>query len=165
MSLCLIGLNGNVLPVLQRSSIWLMRPCHKKPGEHIVKAVLYGSCQMLFCRDTKWLLDLVIWFHLILFLYQQLLWIGPVNRLENSESRINVVSSSNKAEPSMLGETFEDAWCYTATLRVPPFICSNAHGNIDLPGRKAGKSKPKRSRRKGNFSSSPLKLDPFTYLI
>lgn len=51
MSLYVIGLNGNVLPVSQRSCIWLMRPGRKKLGEHIVEAVLYGSLQMLFCRQ------------------------------------------------------------------------------------------------------------------
>lgn len=51
MSLYLIGLKGNVLTVLQRSCIWLMRPSRKKLGEYIVKAVLYGSLRMLFCRQ------------------------------------------------------------------------------------------------------------------
>lgn len=48
MPLCLTALNGNVLIMLQRSCIWLMKSSHEKLGERIMKAVLYGCPLLMF---------------------------------------------------------------------------------------------------------------------
>lgn len=51
MSLCLRGLSGNVLIMLQRSCIWLTKSSHKMLQEYIVTVILYGCLLMFLCRQ------------------------------------------------------------------------------------------------------------------